>query len=200
MSISHYINNPIKSISKSISKITNSVSDSYNFINNIWTNYRWELFVCVSILVLIFCYFFVDQDKYNGVSYDPSLTKKKGKRVPKKHETQCRFIMENIFKVPFSSVRPNFLKNPKTGKNLELDMYNSDLRLAVEYQGAQHRTYTPFFHKSYSDFLGQVERDTYKKKRCQEEGIELICVPDTVKYEDLGDYIIEQLRILKRIN
>jgi hypothetical protein len=199
MSSNYYINNPIKSISKSISKIKNSISDSYSWMNNIWMNHRWELFVCISILTLIFCYFFVDQEKYNGIQYDQSLIKKKGKKVPKKHETKCRLIMETIFNVPFSSVRPDFLKNPKTGKNLELDMYNQHLRLAVEYQGAQHRTYTPFFHKSYSDFLGQVERDNYKKKRCEEEGIDLICVPDSVKYEELGDYITMRLRELKRM-
>ena len=78
-------------------------------------------------------------------------------------------------------------------------MYNKDLRLAVEYQGAQHRTYTPFFHRKYSDFLDQLSRDELKKKRCNEEGIDLICVPDTVPYEELFSYITKELRRIKRI-
>ena len=184
---SYYINSPI-------------INNSIDWITNIWKYYRWELFVIISILILIICYFFTHQDEYKGLHYDLSRIQKRGKRVPKKHEIECRRIIENIFKVPFSSIRPNFLKNPKTGKNLELDMYNQNLRLAIEYQGAQHRTYTPFFHKSYSDYLDQVERDNYKKKRCMEEGIDLICVPDTVRYEDLGNYIIGELKRLKRIN
>ena len=184
---SYYINGPI-------------INKSMDWVTNIWKNHRWELFVIVSLLILVICYFFTHQDKYNGLYYDIStIQKKEGKKVPKKHETECRRIVEKVFNVPFSSVRPSFLRNPKTGKNLELDMYNGDLRLAIEYQGAQHRTYTPFFHKRYSDYLDQVERDNYKKKRCKEEGIDLICVPDSVKYEDLGKYILGELKRLGRI-
>lgn len=176
------------------------IEDSIIWISKIWKSHRWELFLLASLLVFILAYFFSNQDKYNGLNYDLSKIQKKSKRVPKKFETECRRVIESIYNLPFSSVRPNFLKNPKTGKNLELDMYNPQMKLAIEYQGAQHRIYTPFFHKQYSDFLDQVERDNYKKKRCMEEGIDLICVPDTVKYEDIGSYIMKELQRLKRIN
>lgn len=186
---SYYINSPI-------------INNSINWINKVWKYYRWELFLVISILVFVLCYFFTKQDKYNGLTYNYIIPqyKKESKRVPKKHETECRRIVESIFKTPFSSVRPNFLKNPKTGKNLELDMYNEDLKLAIEYQGAQHRIYTPFFHKSYGDYLDQVARDNYKKEKCSDYGIDLICVPDTVKYEDLGKYITSELKRLGRLN
>ena len=115
------------------------------------------------------------------------------KRIPKKHETRCRIIMENLFKAPFVSVRPDFLKYDKTGKNLELDMFNSDLMIALEYDGIHHRKFTEFFHKSEQDFIEQQERDKYKEERCKELGITLIRVPDTVKYEDLEEYIKDEL-------
>jgi len=119
--------------------------------------------------------------------------KNKKKRIPKKHETRCRIIMENLFKAPFVSVRPDFLKYDKTGKNLELDMFNSDLMIALEYDGVHHRKFTEFFHKSEQDFIGQQERDKYKEEKCKELGITLIRVPDTVKYEDLETYIKKEL-------
>ena len=115
------------------------------------------------------------------------------KRIPKKHETRCRIIMENLFRSPFVSVRPDFLKYDKTGKNLELDMFNSDLMIALEYDGIHHRKFTEFFHKSEQDFIEQQERDKYKEEKCKELGITLIRVPDTVKYEDLEDYIKGEL-------
>lgn len=192
------------SISRS-KKNTYYINKYWKWMKNIWKFYRWELFVILSVIALILCYFFTHQEEYKGftglndTSQDPLKKGKKGKRVPKKHETECRRIVEDIFKTPFSSVRPNFLKNPKTGKNLELDMYSPPHKLAIEYQGAQHRTYTPFFHESYTDFLDQVERDNYKKQRCIEEGIDLICVPDNIKFEDLRTYIIKELQRLRRI-
>jgi hypothetical protein len=120
-------------------------------------------------------------------------SKSKKKRIPKKHETRCRIIMENLFKASFISVRPDFLKYDKTGKNLELDVFNSDLMIALEYDGIHHRKFTEFFHKSEQDFIEQQERDKFKEEKCKELGIVLIRVPDTVKYEDLEDYIKEEL-------
>jgi hypothetical protein len=115
------------------------------------------------------------------------------KTIPKKHETRCRIILENLFKSPFISIRPDFLKYPKTGKNLELDMYNEDLKLALEYDGVHHRKFTEFFHKTEQDFFDQQDRDQFKEEKCKELGITLIRVPDTVKFDDLEKYIKNEL-------
>jgi hypothetical protein len=106
----------------------------------------------------------------------------------KKHETRSRLVFENIFQVPFKSVRPPFLKYIH-GKNLELDGYNADLNIAFEYQGIQHRQFTPLFHKTYSDFQKQLARDEWKHQKCKERGIRLLCIPDTIKFDDVEDYI-----------
>ena len=123
-----------------------------------------------------------------------SFKKKKVARIPKKNETRCRMIMEQLFKAPFTSVRPDFLKHPSTGKNLELDGYNEALGVAFEYQGIQHRVFHPRFHKTQDDFRKQQERDAYKKQVCEDLGIRLLEIPDTVPYEKLDVFIIEEVR------
>lgn len=127
---------------------------------------------------------------------DKGVTKSGGSGgCQKKHERRCREILEDIFNPQlFPSVRPSFLKNPQTGRNLEIDCYNPILRIGLEYQGVQHRKYTKWYHRSIDDFKKQVERDNYKKKRLEEENIFMIYVPDTVKYKDLEKYIREKLK------
>lgn len=94
-------------------------------------------------------------------------------------ENKCRSIIESIYHVPFPSCRPDFLKNPETKRNLELDMYNEQLKLAFEYQGKQHYQKVTYFQDTV-DFKKQLQRDSFKKKRCQELGIKLICIPYTM--------------------
>jgi len=105
-------------------------------------------------------------------------------------EHKCRKIFENLFQKPFTSVRPYFLRYPPTGKNLELDGYNKELGIAFEYQGIQHYKYTPFFHQTYTDFMDQQNRDLFKKNKCQELGIKLICIPDNMNEEKLTSFIM----------
>jgi hypothetical protein len=191
----------------------------YNFIVYHWTHNRLQFFLVLSLLFILGYYIYVNYikkektDKENkderelektSNEYLNNIVKdsdylvknkknKKKKSIPKKHETRCRIILENLFKSPFISIRPNFLKYPKTGKNLELDMYNEDLKLALEYDGIHHRKFTEFFHKTEQDFFDQQDRDNFKEERCKELGITLIRVPDTVKFEDLEDYIKNEL-------
>jgi hypothetical protein len=106
-----------------------------------------------------------------------------------KNEEICRNILEDIFMQEFPSTRPDFLVNPYTGKNLELDCYNADLRLACEYNGKQHYMYTPFFHNSEEDFIKQVYRDNLKKRLCYENDIELISVPYFMNEHQIRYYI-----------
>jgi hypothetical protein len=86
--------------------------------------------------------------------------------------------------------------NPVTGSrhNLELDCYNDQLRLAVEYNGAQHYKYIPYFHKNKEAFYNQKYRDELKRLRCKELGIVLIDIPYT-ENKNLERYLEEQLRI-----
>ena len=89
-------------------------------------------------------------------------------------ETLCRKLATEAFNVPFIKIRPDFLKNNVTGANLELDIYNESLKLAIEYNGRQHYDYVPFFHKNYEHFQTQKYRDEIKKMLCKQNGIHLI--------------------------
>lgn len=113
-----------------------------------------------------------------------------------KNEERCREIFQNIFGVPFPSVRPNFLKNPVTGKNLELDGFNENVQtplgqgLAFEYDGIQHASYNPHYHGSNKDeFVYQCKKDSWKDLSCKEKGILLIRIPHFVPFDDLEKYI-----------
>lgn len=114
-----------------------------------------------------------------------------------KGETQCRRVLQKIFGKPFVKARPNFLKNPITGKyNLELDCYNSELRLACEYNGEQHYVYNSYFHRNKDQFLTQKYRDELKKRMCKDNNVNLIEVPYTVKLDEIENYLISACRQL----
>ena len=106
-------------------------------------------------------------------------------------ERLCKQAIEEIYGVPFYCVRPDFLKNPETGRNLELDIYNDSLKIGVELNGAQHYQFPNTFHKTYEDFLSQVRRDQFKIDACDANGVYLITVPYNVKkdLESIKKYI-----------
>lgn len=110
-------------------------------------------------------------------------------------EASCKEFIEFYFQKPFAKIRPDFLKNPVTGENLELDMYNEDLRVAIEYNGSQHYHYNPFMHGNSKDkFRNQQYRDMLKKDMCQKNNIVLITVPYTVSEEEIGPFLFEELK------
>lgn len=153
----------------------NKIHSIFDKINEFQYTHQYEIFftvVLVSILIIVILKYIPDKNSENQTYYEglqftrskqslPILKKVKCKKL---HEKKCRDIVERIFNAPFPSARPDFLKNKFTNKNLELDMYNSHLKLSIEYMGTQHYKYTPYFHKTYKDFLLQKERDNMKKK------------------------------------
>lgn len=81
---------------------------------------------------------------------------------------------------------------------MELDCYNEELRLAVEYNGKQHYVYDkqrPAFGMKEADFDKMVKRDKLKKQLCEKHGVRLIVVPYTVR--DIPTYIDNKLAMLK---
>lgn len=123
--------------------------------------------------------------------------KREGRSPPKesKGELECRRVLEKIFKKPFPKARPNILSNSVTGgNNLELDCYNSELKIAAEYNGQQHYNFIPYFHKNKEAFLNQKYRDELKRRMCADNKIFLIEVPYTVKVEKIESFILEKLK------
>lgn len=110
-------------------------------------------------------------------------------------EMECRRVLEAIFQKPFSKARPDFLRNEVTGGiyNLELDCFNSELKIAVEYHGQQHYNFVPYFHRNKDRFINQKYRDVLKRKLCEENGIFLVTVPYTVSVGDIENFLRRKL-------
>jgi hypothetical protein len=119
-----------------------------------------------------------------------------GKPVWAKKESQgekmCRQAAEKVFGVAFTKVRPDWLKNPETGRNLELDCYNDELKIAIEYNGEQHYKFPNGFMRGQDGlkkFYEQLRRDDYKVKMCDANGVYLITVPYTIPEGLMAAYI-----------
>jgi hypothetical protein len=175
----------------------------FDKLKQLWKDHGFEilLVVCVAF-ILIFALFRIGKKGTYSSTYRYSPGKKPKRRGPPKEskgEAECRRCLQDIFKKPFPSKRPDFLRNPVTGGNynLELDCYNAEMSLAVEYSGIQHYKYVPYFHRNKDAFLNQKYRDDMKKRICKEYGINLIEVPYTVKVEDIRAYLIKNLKAMK---
>jgi hypothetical protein len=92
-------------------------------------------------------------------------------------------------------MRPEFLKYKSCSRLLELDGYNIEYKLAFEFQGIQHYEYCKFFHEGNPENLErQKERDEFKRKKCEEIGINLIVIPYTYDtYDKKHKFIMDTL-------
>lgn len=96
-------------------------------------------------------------------------------------ERILREYFQQFFNKDFPNVRPNWLKNPKTNKNLELDGFNEDLQIAFEHQGYQHYQN----HHANKKLDEQIYRDKIKKRICKEKGILLFIIPEIPRLTSL---------------
>jgi hypothetical protein len=118
-----------------------------------------------------------------------------------KGEKACKEYVEEYFGKPFRKVRPDFMQNPVTKDNLELDCYNEELKLAIEYNGRQHYEYTPFMHSTRETFYAQQYRDLIKQELCRKNNIHLITVPYKIPESDIPAFLeneLTQLNFRKR--
>lgn len=65
-----------------------------------------------------------------------------------------------------------------TRTNLEIDIVDKTLNLAIEVNGSQHYKFNKFFHSSQQDFHKQVSRDDAKRSWCEENNITLVIVDE----------------------
>lgn len=109
------------------------------------------------------------------------------------YEGKTREIFEEIFSKPFTQVRPDFLKNPETGFNLELDGYNEELKIAFEYDGRTHYQEWDINKPGKLEYV--IKNDILKDKLCKENKITLIRIPywESLRLREFIKVKIEEL-------
>jgi hypothetical protein len=106
-------------------------------------------------------------------------------------ELKCKLILHKLLpKYTFIKIRPGWLTSPNSQWKLELDLYNEELNVAIEFNGKQHYDFVPIFHKNETHFKQQQMRDEFKQKLCNERGVKLI----TISYRDnITDKLSEEI-------
>lgn len=91
-------------------------------------------------------------------------------------ESICRLVLECLFKgYDFPSSKPEWLINPETGSVMELDCYNAELGLALEYNGPHH-TELKYNDMDQDKFEKQLQRDKIKHVLCRQHSVSIIVV------------------------
>jgi len=109
-------------------------------------------------------------------------------------ERCCIEFMEVLFEgYKFVKIRPDWLKNPRTNRNLELDGYNDDLQIGIEYNGIQHYVWPNYTSMTHDQFIQQQYRDDLKQQLCKIKQICLIIIPYTVDIKLIPIAIYSQL-------
>lgn len=181
-------------------------------ISKILTNgYFWTIVAAVVITVWICNTSSQNLDKFAKIiDHENTLARirgggkekqkrKKGKNV---FEERCRAIFENLFKTNFPTTRKiKWLKNPETGRPLELDGFNPYIAtpigkgLAFEYDGSQHAAPNGHFHgiDAVAEFSSQFRRDQYKTDLCKKNKVLLIRIHHLVDFDQLENFIRKKL-------
>lgn len=112
-------------------------------------------------------------------------------------ENLVRDLIEIHFNKKFPSVRPDFLKSRFSQKNLELDMYNHEMKLAFEYNGIQH--YEPIYGEERLQV--SLRNDQEKIQLCQQQGVDLIVIKYANNHSsDKSLFLKEIVEKLKTVN
>jgi len=116
-----------------------------------------------------------------------------------KTENKVRDLFKKVLKKDFIKCRPKWLRNPETNHPLELDGYCKDLKTAFEYQGYQHYVLSHFNNYSEIALKKQKQIDRYKKKVCEEKGINLITIKYDRSLEIIEKYLMKHKTQLSKI-
>jgi hypothetical protein len=104
-------------------------------------------------------------------------------------EELCRSVFEFMFKFKFNKIRPVWLRNSETGRNLELDGFAviDSYKVAFEHDG--------FYHNNEKTKI----LDLYKDKKCEIYGVKLFRVPELfskTQFWDLPKLIHNNAKIM----
>lgn len=130
------------------------------------------------------------------------------RRNKSRGERECGRALGLLFpgQVFVNGLRPKWLTNSDTRRRLELDWFCESLQLAVEYQGRQHRHFTPYFHKDELGFRAQQQRDELKRALLRNIGVQLIEVwydvhPDHIyRYLANHETVVRLRRVSRKVD
>jgi hypothetical protein len=136
-----------------------------------------------------------------GVKHFSSIVNGNGNRVDKvkdlkiyprsKSEADIIKELEKITNAKFPTILPSWLLY--NGKSLELDGYNADLGIALEFSGPQHTKWIPS-NEPYKTYLNRVMNDEAKKRICKENNVYLIVVDMNLPKIHWNKYLRSRLR------
>jgi len=114
------------------------------------------------------------------------------------NERKVIYVAEQVTGLVFQKLRPSWLLNTN-GYPLELDGYNEEYGIAIEYQGIQHYHFIKAWHKTTERFNELKQRDALKKQSCLDRNIAFIEIPYTTPPESFEHEILYQLSKYKKL-
>lgn len=118
-------------------------------------------------------------------------------------EEKCRQCIEFIFKQEFPNVW-GIIKKTKTNRNMQLDGYNENLKIAFEYQGEQHYHWENCManteEKKKKLFQKIITNDIEKLNICRNQNIQLIPIKYFEQYKEDKQYLEHVISELKKYN
>jgi hypothetical protein len=106
-------------------------------------------------------------------------------------EETTKVFLSKLFNKPFIKARHKFLRNPKTGRPLELDGYCECLNLAFEY--GDHEALKSRQTKDQYESLRA--RDKFKREKCKKLGITLLqLTKDSMLLKDSANHLKNQIK------
>jgi hypothetical protein len=162
----------------------------------------WHILILVVVIFTLIYIYNSDKEPYKFVGLDnkgqadeifklPKYSNFVAKNINNKYkcEEKCRQTLEEIYGVKFPKVRPAWLRNPESGKNMELDGYNDTVKVGFEYNGEQHYCFPNRWHKYKWEFEKQIDRDKLKDNLCKKNNIFLIKIPYTIPFNSIPTFI-----------
>lgn len=146
--------------------------------------------IVVAVAILMLTLRLITNSSFYGGSRTRDITKDLEKYPRSKAEKNVIDIFEKLTGEKFPTVYPGWLRY--RGKQLELDGYNSKLKLAIEFSGPQHTKWYPL-NEPYEKYLNRIKNDEVKKKLCKKHGVRLVIIDKAIPRLNLTTYIKSRL-------
>lgn len=173
-------------------------------------NYTEILFVVIALITLIVGIACVLYIRYCGHTVNKVITggaRKKSnsnlrikdlqKHPRSRSEAEVVRYLEEITGEKFPTAYPKWLI--WRGSNLELDGYNQDLGVALEFSGPLHTKWYPQM-ESYADYFDRVTKDIVKKRLCKRHNVHLMVIDASLPARHWRDYVKSRLYDYKLIS